>query len=103
MRWLADDANISFRDQYTLSRQLQADHFADEILEIADDSTGDVVKDKYDRGRTDHEAINRSRLRIDTRKWLMSKVAPRKYGDRLTMEQVGAVHITISKDDAALG
>jgi hypothetical protein len=36
-----------------------------------------------------HEAINRSRLRVDTRKWLIARMAPKKYGDRVTNEVVG--------------
>jgi hypothetical protein len=36
--------------------------------------------------RTDHEVINRSRLRVDTRKWYASKVLPKKYGDSSTLK-----------------
>jgi len=47
------------------------DAMVEEILEICDSTD------------TDDAAIARDRLRIDTRKWLMAKLAPRKYGDRL--------------------
>ena len=40
--------------------------------------------------RTNHEAIQRSRLKVDTRKWAMSKLAPKKYGDKITQEVTGA-------------
>jgi hypothetical protein len=53
---------------------------AEEILEIADESGFDA---KIIDGKivVDHDAINRARLRVDTRKWLMSKMTPMKYGD----------------------
>jgi hypothetical protein len=87
MRWLAERAE--FRDQYARAREIQADHFADEILEIADDGTNDWVERKNADGST-YETINqdhvqRSRLRIDARKWLMSKMVPKKYGDKQTL------------------
>jgi len=90
MRWLADSQE--FRDQYARAREAQADHFADEILEIADDATNDWMTRKVGEETTtvaDHEHISRSRLRVDARKWLMSKMAPKKYGDKLDMELSG--------------
>src|SRR5262245_21152303 len=56
-----------------------------QILEIADDSDGDVRVVKRPDGSTatkvDHENVHRARLRVDARKWVASKVAPKKYGD----------------------
>jgi hypothetical protein len=91
MRWLG--ANTEFRDQYARAREMQAEHWADEIIEIADDGTNDyVIKERGDGSKfeaVDGEHINRSRLRVDTRKWLMARLAPKKYGDRVTTELVG--------------
>ena len=91
MRWL--EANPEFRDQYARARELQAEHWADEIIEIADDGTNDyVTKERGDGSKfeaVDGEHINRSRLRVDTRKWLMARLAPKKYGDRVTNELIG--------------
>jgi hypothetical protein len=91
MRWL--EANKEFRDQYARARELQAEHWAEEIIEIADDSRNDFVEKEGRDGSTyeavDGEHINRSRLRVDTRKWLMARLAPKKYGDRVTTEMVG--------------
>lgn len=64
-RWLA--AIPEFRDQYARAKELGLDRMADELLEIADYRSEDV---------------QRSKLRVDTRKWIMSKLAPKKYGDR---------------------
>lgn len=90
LRWL--DAHEEFRTQYARAREAQAEHFADEILEIADDGTNDwMTRNQGDETVTvaDHEHISRSKLRVDARKWLMAKMAPKKYGDKLTQEVSG--------------
>lgn len=85
----------AFNVQYTQARVTQMESFADEILEIADDSTADTVTKITPQGReyeaVDHEAIQRDRLRVDTRKFLMSKVAHHIYGDRVQHEHSGEV------------
>jgi hypothetical protein len=87
-RWLAADE--VFRDQYVRAREAQADHMAEELLEIADDGKNDSYKDDDGIERTNHDVVARSRLRVDARKWLMSKMAPKKYGDKITQEVTGA-------------
>ena len=61
-----------------------------EILEIADDASRDTKIVTNKNGSTsevaDHEWINRSKLRVDARKSLKSKIAPKKYGDRVAHE-----------------
>jgi hypothetical protein len=92
MRWLAE--HREFRDQYASAREAQADYYAEEIIEIADDGSNDWMERKNGSGETyeveNHEVLNRSRLRVDTRKWLMARMAPKKYGDRITQEVTGA-------------
>lgn len=85
-RWLADDANESFREQYAHAREVQAESMAEEILEIADDGSNDTYKDDNGNERTDQEVIGRSRLRVDARKWLLSKMMPKKYGEKIQQE-----------------
>jgi len=85
-RWLA--AHEAFRDQYARAREAQADALAEEILDIADETSGDFIEKQLgDEGSTvqivDHEHISRSKLRVDARKWLTGKLAPKKYGDRM--------------------
>jgi len=83
-RWL--EANDAFRQQYARAKESQADYFAEEILEISDDGSNDWMKRQSDAGAIevpDHEHISRSKLRVDSRKWLMSKLAPKKYGDKI--------------------
>ena len=83
-RWLADEKNKSFRDQYARAREHQADALFDECLDIADELVNDTYIDSSGNERTDNEAIQRSRLRIDTRKWIAGKLRPKVYGDKVT-------------------
>ena len=74
MRWLANEEYAEFRDQYARARAAQADSMVDDMLDIADE-------------KVDHsEQVQRNRLRIDTRKWLASKMKPKKYGDKVDLE-----------------
>lgn len=83
-RWL--EANKEFRNQYARAREVQADALFDECLDIADEIVNDTYIDSNGNERTDNEAIQRSRLRIDTRKWIAGKLRPKVYGDK--QEQV---------------
>jgi hypothetical protein len=78
-----------FLEKYTRARELQADTLADETLDIADDARNDWMlargDDEAEIYRVNGENIQRSRLRIDQRKWFVSKVAPKKYGDKLVL------------------
>lgn len=75
----------TFSDQYTKAKMAQAELLAEEILDIADDATNDWMETIPDDERPigwklNGEHVNRSRLRIDTRKWHASKLAPKIYG-----------------------
>ncbi len=83
LRWLGDEKNTEFRDQYAHARDMQADSLFDEALEIADATSGDWITDKDGKKVLDHEHVQRSRLRVDTRKWAAGKLAPKRYGDKV--------------------
>jgi hypothetical protein len=85
-KWLSEDKGFS--DQYARAREAQADLLADEILSISDDTARDTI-DTENGERANNEWIARSRLRVDARKWLASKMAPKKYGDKVTQELTG--------------
>jgi hypothetical protein len=80
--WAQEDVD-GFAARYAFARQLGLDAMADELLEIADDGSGDFIIDANGNRIPDHEHISRSRLRIDARKWYLAKLAPKRYGDRL--------------------
>ena len=100
MRWLADERNENLRERYARARELQAEYMAEDILSIADEECTMVKADKHGsqdddgQGNTevvfDSTAVQRNRLRVDARKWLLSKLAPKKYGDKVTQEHTGA-------------
>lgn len=97
LKWLREDADFSA--QYARARELQAEHYLDEIIQIADDSTDDIIflteqNEEVGEGavaRLKHSAIQRARLQVDTRKWAMSKLAPKKYGEKQEVEHSGTV------------
>lgn len=84
MAWL-DGSRPEFSEQYARAREAQADKLAEEILAIADDGRSDTYLDADGNVKTYTEVIQRSKLRVDTRKWLASKMAPKKYGDKVAI------------------
>lgn len=87
-RWALDDKH-PFSPQYTRARELGYHKMADDLIEIADDGTNDYVTKSNKDGST-YEALNaehvqRSRLRVDIRKWLLSKALPKMWGDKLEL------------------
>jgi hypothetical protein len=90
-KWLIQPRFEAFRELYYHSRRAAAELLMDEVIEIADDSENDWIEvfnnDGDSKGfKPDNEAIQRSRLRIDTRKWLAAKLIPRIYGEKLEVE-----------------
>lgn len=67
--WLSDDDDLAAR--YVRAKEAQMELMADEILTIADDREEDA---------------NSRRVRVDSRKWLLSKLMPKKYGDKLNVD-----------------
>lgn len=75
----------AFSSQYAEAKLRQADLMAEELLDIADSGTNDWMETLSDdeKGlgwRLNGEHVQRSRLRIDTRKWLAAKLLPKQYG-----------------------
>jgi hypothetical protein len=88
-RWT--ESNEDFRAQYTRARNAQAQRWVDEIVEIADDDSNDWTEGKDGVPVVNGEAIARSRLRVDTRKWIACKVLPKLYGEKIEHEHSGKV------------
>jgi hypothetical protein len=78
-----------FSEQYARAREIGYALMADDLLEIADDGRNDKFSDDDGHVMVDHDVIARSRLRVDTRKWLLSKCLPKIYGDKLAHEHAG--------------
>ena len=86
-RWLRNDENKN--GQYARACELRADLIFEEILEIADESQKDKKTLVDGKEVIDSEVVQRSRLRIDARKWMLSKMEPKKYGDKLDVTTDG--------------
>lgn len=102
LRWIA--RHDDFRDQYVRAKAQGAEAIAEEMFEIADDASNDYMvdmeldedgKERAAGYRLMGENIQRSKLRVDTRKWYLSKIMPKKYGDRLEVESTGMPMVII--------
>jgi hypothetical protein len=83
-----------FLHQYMRAREAQADFLAEEILEIADDGSNDlmtITKGDITYEQENKEVTNRSRLRVDARKWIASKFKPKRYGDKVDLNHGGEI------------
>ena len=80
-KWLdEDEAKVK---QYTRATTERAEQIFEDILEIADDQEDDVYKDADGNEQTNHNVINRAKIRIDSRKWMLGKMNPKKYSDKI--------------------
>lgn len=80
MEWLIEDKEIA--NQYARATEIRAENIFEEILEIADDTSNDTLINKEGDEYLNQEFVQRSRVKIDARKWMLSKMMPKKYGDK---------------------
>lgn len=88
-KWLGK--NTEFAEQYARAREAQADTLFDEILDIADDASNDWMErngEENEGWQLNGEHIQRSRLRIDARKWMAGKLKG-KYSEKTVHEHGG--------------
>jgi len=94
-------AKPAFSQRYTEARVEAADAMAEEILDICDDGSNDWMTANVgadnEKVTLNGEHVQRSRLRVDTRKWLMSKLQPKKYGEKLDLNHEGGLTVNIRK------
>ena len=105
MMWVAQDKN-GFMDRYREMMHLRALSWADEITSIADDGLNDWVEMNDKDGnavgyKLNGEHVQRSKLRVDTRKWLLSKLLP-QYADKQIIDQTvqHSGSVTVTKEEA---
>lgn len=88
------DADEDKRKRYARACEARADVIFDEMLDIADKQAADVLgEDEYGNPIINHNIIARNRLQVDTRKWALAKMNPKKYGERQEID-----HTTNGKD-----
>lgn len=83
MDWVSADPVLA--ESYARAREALIEKMAEDLLLIADAPVGST-----DSGATDSGAVQKQRLQVDARKWLLSKLAPKKYGDKVQQEITGA-------------
>ena len=98
VQWWVTTDHDGFASRYARARETGIALLEDELLSIADDGRNDTYMVDGEE-RTNHDVVNRSRLRLDARKWLLSKRMPKVFGDRLDLNHSGEVAITAMPDD----
>jgi hypothetical protein len=78
MRWV--DADTKLAERYAHAREDLIEKMAQELLDLSDQDVGQTHDNKKDWA-----AIQKHKLQVDTRKWLLARLAPKKYGDRLAI------------------
>lgn len=96
LQWLIK--HEEFAAQYARACEARSDAFIEEMQEIAHDGRNDWMAQHDDAGevtgwKLNGEAVQRSKLRIDTMKWIASKLKPKKYGDKLDLEHSGTIGV----------
>ncbi len=97
------EAEPDFGTQYTRTRARAYEMLADEIVQIADDGANDTYETENGNA-VNQDVIARSRLRVDTRKWMLSKMLPKVYGEKTETTHKGSIGVTVaaSPTDEAL-
>jgi hypothetical protein len=76
--WVNEDAQLA--ERYAHAREDLIERMASEVLELSDSDVPELAD-----GRKDWAAVQKHKLQVDTRKWLLSKLAPKKFGDKMTL------------------
>ncbi len=91
-----------FSESYARAKLLQADLLAESCLDISDDDSSDIRINEDGFEAVNHEFIARSRVRIDTRKWLASKLLPKQYGEQKLIDDLKADNERVKEELNAL-
>ena len=100
--WL--NVHEKFRERYLLAKGLGIDQMVEEMLEISDDGSGDLIENADGHLVSNSTKVQRDRLRVDTRKWYAARLAPKVYGDTTVHEHKNAegqeLKVTIEPGEA---
>jgi len=84
------DEDEKYKNQYARAREKRADMIFEEILQIADSQGDDMgINPITGEEQINHNVIQRNKLQIDARKWMLGKMQPKKYGDKLDVTTDG--------------
>lgn len=85
--WIDNDKDKL--QQYARATTERADKIFEDILIISDSTADDIIKDKDGNEVINHRVIQRDKLRTDNRKWMLGKLNPKKYGEKLDVTTDG--------------
>lgn len=103
------EQNVEFRQMYEIAREALIDYWRMELIDIADtQQSGQIRKQKLRGDEIEtRDMIDHRRLRIQTRQWLLSKLRPKQYGDKMALGGAddlppiqSKADITLSPEDA---
>ncbi len=102
--WVINNVD-GFSSKYALARDMGLDVMADEVLEISDTQQEGERIEETDDGRKviREDMLGHRRLRVDTRKWYLSKLAPKRYGDRVAVDAEVRQSVVVVSDFPAEG
>ena len=101
-RWMVN--NKVFAAAYDKAKEWQVEEIIEEIVDISDDAGNDILLVPNKKGEAawameNKEFINRAKIRIETRKWLASKLLSKKYGDKIQMDGTMEVERKLSNTE----
>lgn len=82
--------SLGYSDQYARARETRSENIFEEILDIVDCEDNDMYTDADGNERVNHDVIQRDRLRMEARKWMLGKMQPKKYGDKIDVTSDGS-------------
>ena len=88
--WVAQSPELA--ERYTRAREAGAEKRAEELEHLVD---AEYIEDKD--GRIDSARVNARRLQVDTKKWLLSKMFPKKYGDKVDLNHSGSIQTSAAE------
>lgn len=85
---------LGYTEQYARAMEQRAENIFEEILDIADCEDHDIIIDEDGNKRVNYDVIQRDRLRVDARRWMLGKMQPKKYGDKVDVTSDGEKVVT---------
>lgn len=84
-RWLLDEKYSSFREQYAQACDVRTEHLFEHLQEVSEKAFDDIVGDD----KSDNARISARKLEVDTLKWILARMKPKKYGDKVDVTSGG--------------
>ena len=96
LEWM--DKDPEYANQYARAMEQRQEVIFEDILSISDDQEGDVIENEDGFEVVNHNVIQRARLRVDSRKWMLGKMNPKKYGEKVELDNKHSGEIRIVRE-----